>query len=128
VFFFMRDAGVHVSRAKEIIHELLSGGPVSVLGWRPVPTRDGVLPPEAAAVRPLIEQLLLRVHDGVDTAEVERWLYRRRLELRHRFTTEQLDVYIPSLSARLVSYKGLLTSFHLADFYLDLSDPSFESG
>ncbi len=50
------------------------------------------------------------------------------MELRHRFSQEALDVYVPSLSARLVSYKGMLTSFHLADFYADLVDPAFETG
>ena len=57
-----------------------------------------------------------------------RWLYHRRLELRQRFREERLEVYVPSLSARLVSYKGLLTSFALCDFYADLTDSSFESG
>ena len=33
-----------------------------------------------------------------------------------------------SLSATLISYKGLLTSFHLADYYPDLSNPAFETG
>ena len=79
------------------------------------------------AVRPgSIEQLLLRADAGVE--EVERWLYRRRLELRQRFVDAGLQIYIPSLSCRLISYKGLLTSFELADFYPDLTSPAFESG
>src|SRR5207302_6216032 len=41
---------------------------------------------------------------------------------------EGLKVYVLSLSAMLINYKGLLTSFHLADFYKDLADPGFESG
>ena len=43
-------------------------------------------------------------------------------------STRGLKVYVPSLSARLVSYKGLLTSPQLADFYADLADPAFETG
>ena len=61
-------------------------------------------------------------------AETERWLYRRRLDLRHSFQKTGLSVSIPSLSAALVSYKGLLTSFHFDDYFPDLSDPAFETG
>jgi len=50
------------------------------------------------------------------------------LELRVGFREAGLDVYVPSLSARLVSYKGLLTSPHLCDFYPDLKNPGFSSG
>jgi glutamate synthase (ferredoxin) len=127
VFFFHdRDPALR-ERAKALILESLSNGPFQVLGWRPVPTRPDVLPPESRSSMPAIEQLLF-APGGDDLAAVDRWLYHRRLELRQRFREERLDVYIPSLSTRLVSYKGLLTSFALCDFYADLTDPSFESG
>ncbi len=105
---------------------MLAEGPVHWLGWRPVPTRDDVLPDPARKTRPHIEQLLLRVEGDADVAEAS--LYRARLELRHRFRQAGLDVYIPTLSARLVGYKGLLTSHQFADFYPDLADPAFETG
>ena len=73
-----------------------------------------------------IEQVLLHVTGNVE--EVERWLYLRRLELREKFTAKDLSVYLPSLSAKLVSYKGLLTCPQLADYYADLSQPAFETG
>jgi glutamate synthase domain-containing protein 2/glutamate synthase domain-containing protein 3/glutamate synthase domain-containing protein 1 len=126
VFFLDADEGAR-ARAKALIVDVLAGGPVQVLGWRPVPVRPDLLPPESRSSEPLIEQLVLRV-EGDDGDQVERWLYRRRLELRHRLTLAKLDVYVPSLSARLLNYKGLLTSFQLADYYPDLSDPAFESG
>jgi glutamate synthase domain-containing protein 2/glutamate synthase domain-containing protein 1/glutamate synthase domain-containing protein 3 len=126
--FFFHDADLaRRDRATSTIAEVLSGGPVSLLGWRPVPTRPDVLPPESRASMPDIAQLLFKA-DGTDLEAVERWLYHRRLELRQHLRDEGLEVYIPSLSTRLVSYKGLLTSFALCDFYSDLTDPSFESG
>lgn len=36
-------------------------------------------------------------------------------------------VYFPSLSARTVVYKGMLTTPQLREFYLDLQDPEMES-
>ncbi len=126
VFFFL-DAGPRIDDAKRIIASVMSGGPVHVFGWRPVPVNQAALPERSRESQPgAIEQLLMRAE--ASSEEVERWLYRRRLELRHRFVEAGLSVYIPSLSNWLVSYKGLLTSFQFADFYPDLSRPEFESG
>lgn len=125
VFFFGGDEQQR-DRAKATIHEVLANGPVHWLGWRPIPTRDDVLPDLARRTRPQIEQLLLRV-DG-EPAATELWLYRARLDLRHRFRQAGLDVYIPTLSARVVGYKGLLTAPQFAEFYPDLADPAFETG
>jgi glutamate synthase domain-containing protein 2/glutamate synthase domain-containing protein 1/glutamate synthase domain-containing protein 3 len=125
VFFFDPD----VSRrdaARAIIHEVLAGGPCTILGWRPVPVRDEILPEEAAATKPVIEQLLLRAN--AERVHAERWLYRARLEMRQRFRLAELETSVSSLSATLINYKGLLTSFHLADYYPDLTNSAFESG
>jgi glutamate synthase domain-containing protein 2/glutamate synthase domain-containing protein 1/glutamate synthase domain-containing protein 3 len=127
VFFLETDDGKR-DEARALIHEALAGGPVHLLGWRPVPTRDELLPVEARDSRPVIEQLLLRVEPGADGPALERWLYHRRLELRQQFAQQRLEVYVPSLSGRLISYKGLLTSFQLADYYPDLINPAFEAG
>ncbi|HEY1376071.1 MAG TPA: hypothetical protein VGF55_04725, partial [Gemmataceae bacterium] len=121
---FFPEAGRDPARA--VIRDVLAKGPVHWLGWRPVPTRDDVLPDLARKTRPQIEQLLLRVEGDADAAEA--FLYRARLEMRHRFRQAGLDVYVPILSARLVGYKGLLTSHQFADFYPDLADPAFETG
>jgi glutamate synthase (ferredoxin) len=126
IFFYDSDA-VERDRAKAAIREALSSGPLAILGWRPVPTRPDALPPESRASMPVIEQLLFKAEAG-ESDSIERWLYHRRLELRHRLLQDGLNVYVPSLSTRLVSYKGLLTSFALCDFYADLTETSFESG
>src|SRR5262245_2416054 len=127
VFFFLDADGAKIEQARGVIREVLSGGPVRLLGWRTIPTNEAALPQRARAVRPgAIEQLLLRAETSV--AEVEHWLYRRRLELRQRFQQDGLNVYIPSLSARLVSYKALATSPQFVDYYPDLSRPDFEAG
>ncbi len=127
VFFFLDTDAARIDRARGIIKEVLSGGPIHIFGWRPIPANEDALPQRAKDVRPgAIEQLLMRSEASVE--EVERWLYRRRLDLRQRFAEAGLDVYVCSLSARLISYKGLLTSPQLADFYPDLSHPEFESG
>jgi glutamate synthase (ferredoxin) len=110
-----------------LIRDTLADGPVQLLGFRPVPTNADALPERARATCPVaIEQVLLHVTGDPDAAE--RYLYLRRLGLREKFSTSHLAAYMPSLSARLVSYKGLLTSPQLADYYADLSNSEFEAG
>ena len=116
-----------VDRARALIREKLANGPVRFLGFRSVPTNDDALPSLARSTKPTaIEQVFLQVTG--DSEQVERWLYLRRLELRAAFTSANLNTYLPSLSARLVSYKGLVTSPQLGEFYADLANPAFETG
>jgi glutamate synthase domain-containing protein 2/glutamate synthase domain-containing protein 1/glutamate synthase domain-containing protein 3 len=127
VFFFPNVEESQLAPARALIYEVLAEGPLQILGWRVVPTRDDGLPPESLASRPRIEQLLLRL-EGAEPGKAELQLYRARLQLRHRIQTSGLNVYVCSLSALVVNYKGLLTSFHFNDFYPDLANPGFESG
>lgn len=126
IFLFETDE-TQAQHARRLIQEVLSARPVRFLGFRPVPTNRDALPAKARSSCPtVIEHALLAISG--DVAEAERWLYLRRLELRHRFQQAGLRVYVPSLSARLISYKGLMTSGQLAEFYSDLQNPAFETG
>ena len=127
VLFISENDTARQEQARALIRAAISGGPVQFLGFRTIPTNEDALPDRAKSVRPAaIEQVLLHVTG--DPVETERWLYLRRLELRETFKAAGLAVYLPSLSCQLVSYKGLLTSQQLADFYKDLSNPEYETG
>jgi len=127
VVFIFEPEPSRQDRIRDLIRETLSGEPGRFLGFRPVPTNPDVLPARARRNCPAaIEQVLLLM-TGAATA-AGRWLYHRRLELRAKFSAAGLNAYLPSLSTRLVSYKGLLTSRQLADFYTDLNDARFETG
>lgn len=127
VFFFNDREPSKIAAAKSLIQEALTGGPVHLFGWRNVPTNDDALSQRARDVRPgAIDQLLMRCNATAD--EVEVFLYRRRLELRQKFLDAGLDVYVPSLSAKLVSYKALATSAQLVGLYADFHRDDFEAG
>ena len=55
-------------------------------------------------------------------------LDRRAFVLRKRAEHAVDGLYFPSLSARTLVYKGMLTSEQLRQFFPDLRDPRFESG
>src|SRR5262245_24088225 len=126
VFIFETDSA-KANEVRALLHTVLSGGPVRLLGFRAVPCVDDILPDKARNTRPAaIEHLLLKVEGDITAAE--RWLFLRRLELRKRLTDAGLAAYIPSLSAKLISYKGLLTCPQLPAFYPDLQNAAFEVG
>ncbi|MEV2233363.1 glutamate synthase large subunit [Streptomyces phaeochromogenes] len=94
---------------------------LTVLGWRDVPTAPELLGATARSTMPLFRQLFVTEgsSQGID-------LDRRAFVLRKRAEREA-DVYFPSLSARTIVYKGMLTTGQLEPFFPDLSDRRFAS-
>ena len=110
---------------------------MSVLWWREVPNEPSCLGDAARRVMPRIEQaVVVPEPDGAwapacevatgerrDPLVVDRLAYVVRKRAEHAVD----GLYLPSLSARTLVYKGMLTSHQLRRFYPDLSDPAFES-
>ena len=90
---------------------------LSVLGWREVPVTPGLLGNGARATMPAFRQLF--VGDGGASTGIA--LDRKAFVLRKRAEREA-GVYFPSLSARTLVYKGMLTTGQLEPFFPDLSD------
>ncbi|WP_326765037.1 glutamate synthase large subunit [Streptomyces sp. NBC_01591] len=89
---------------------------LKVLGWRQVPVTPGILGNGARTTMPEFRQLF--VADGENTGIA---LDRKAFVLRKRAEREA-GVYFPSLSARTIVYKGMLTTGQLEPFFPDLSD------
>lgn len=106
------DADAAVSSIETIARE--EG--LTVLGWRAVPVAPELLGASARATMPDFRQLF--VSDGENTGLA---LDRKAFVLRKRAEREA-GVYFPSLSARTIVYKGMLTTGQLEPFFPDLSD------
>ncbi len=93
-----------------------------VLGWREVPTTPELVGVSARAVMPHFAQLFLAGVEGQAGIVLDRHAFglRKRAE-------RELEVYFPSLSARTLVYKGMLTTGQLEPFFPDLSDPRVET-
>ena len=104
---------------------------LTVLGWRDTPINSDAIGRTARATQPYIEQMFLRGEPGLAQDELERVLYvvRRRAEkeVSEADIRERDFFYIPSLSTRLIVYKGLLLAPQIAQFYKELSDPATRS-
>ncbi len=112
-------------KARSMVEQLAGEENLSVLGWRQLPIESEGLGRTALGAMPRIEQLFVAPADeAVDTMTLER----RAFVLRKRAEHAVDNLYFPSLSARTVCYKGMLTSEQLREFFPDLRDPAFESG
>ncbi|MET7524131.1 glutamate synthase large subunit [Streptomyces sp900116325] len=89
---------------------------LKVLGWREVPVSPDLLGSGARATMPEFRQLFVADGESVGIA-----LDRKAFVLRKRAEREA-GVYFPSLSARTIVYKGMLTTGQLEPFFPDLSD------
>ncbi|MFH8343274.1 glutamate synthase large subunit [Streptomyces sp. NPDC018045] len=111
------DAAAAVSRIETIASE--EG--LDVLGWRVVPVAPQLLGNGARATMPAFSQLFVADRHGKQTGLA---LDRKAFVLRKRAEREA-GVYFPSLSARTIVYKGMLTTGQLEPFFPDLSDRRF---
>ncbi|MEU2557963.1 glutamate synthase large subunit [Streptomyces longispororuber] len=92
---------------------------LTVLGWRDVPVAPTLLGATARATMPVFRQLF--VTDGTSTGlDLDRKAFVLRKRAEHEAAT-----YFPSLSARTLVYKGMLTTGQLEPFFPDLSDRRF---
>ncbi len=102
-----------------------------VLGWRDVPVDNSVLGRTARDVEPLIRQVFIGRGKQVpaDMLEWKLYVVRKRLEgdVRGSELEQKQYCYIPSLSSRVIIYKGLLLADQVERFYHDLADERFVS-
>jgi glutamate synthase (NADPH/NADH) large chain/glutamate synthase (ferredoxin) len=127
VFFFCRDEAPQ-ARAQQLAEEAAKARGLQVVGWRDVPVNPSVLGEHALKTLPVIRHMLLRRPASIKADDYERQLFYVRRRIEQAWEREKIpDCYIPSLSSKTIVYKGLLVAPQLAPFFLDLSDPDFES-
>jgi glutamate synthase (NADPH/NADH) large chain len=100
---------------------------LEVLAYRKVPVNKENIGASALSVEPCIEQVFIGSTDHVtDTLAFERKLFILRNYATHTINNtirkDEIGFYFASLSAKIIIYKGQLTSHQLRDYFPDLSD------
>ena len=120
--------------AENLLVELVVREGQTLLGWRDVPVDPSCLGESVKPIEPVIRQLFVGRGEGTTDAEhFERKLYVIRkqahiqLGKRAPYLIEQGEFYITTLSARTITYKGMMLAADLAVYYRDLADPRVES-
>ncbi len=103
---------------------------VRFLGWRDVPVKLEHVGYQAKQTLPYIRQFFI-ARDILNEAQFERKLYvvRKRIAraIRESALVERGRVYVCSLSANTIVYKGMLLPEQLGHFFADLEDTSMVS-
>lgn len=102
---------------------------LTILGWRNVPVDASIIGKIAAETVPYIKQLFI----GKDKSAGKEYkfdlkLFIARKKAEHHIYNSKLSensrFYLPSLSTKIIIYKGLLIPEDIKLFYTDLQDPS----
>lgn len=124
--FLSQDAET-AEAAKRAMEEALTHYEVPVAGWRAVPTDPSACGEQALSTLPDVVQVFVNAPADMEEPEFERRLFMARRRAEKQLETTDPDFYIPSLSSRVLSYKGLVMPENLAVFYQDLQDPRLET-
>ncbi|MDO4609615.1 glutamate synthase large subunit [Corynebacterium sp.] len=135
---FLPKARMATLDAIRAVEDICAEEGVEILAWRDVPVDPSSLGDMARDAMPVFKQIFVQANDhegnrlsgiGLDRKV---WFVRKRCEreLGDRGAGEGAGgdtVYFPSLSARTIVYKGMLTTPQLERFYLDLQRPELTS-
>jgi glutamate synthase (NADPH) large chain len=127
--FFPQDK-MAAKACEDILIKIIDEEGVDFITFRDVPVDNSILGDISRASEPVIKQLMVGGH-GMEQDEMERKLYiiRKRVEKKIcNSSIKQKDFfYIPSLSTKVLIYKGMLTSEQLGGYFTDLRDKRLES-
>ncbi|MDR1595055.1 MAG: glutamate synthase large subunit [Prevotellaceae bacterium] len=112
-----------------IIQEVLDGEGLSLLKVRDVPTNSDILGEISRNSEPDIKQIYVVSKENHGNLELRLYVARKKIEKRINALSSVAphDFYIVSLSSQRLTYKGMLTSTQLREYFLDLSNPYFTS-
>ncbi len=116
------------AQAVAIVEQTAADEGLHVLGWRDVPVQPDDLGPTARGVMPAFRQVFLSGAGGETGLALERLAFATRKVSERRAADAEIELYFPSLSARTLVYKGMLTTDQLGAVFPDLTDERFASG
>lgn len=96
-------------------------------GWRVLPVDDSALGEQAKQSVPQIEQVFINAQEGITQDEFERKLFLARRRAEKVIMENDEAFYIPSLSSKIILYKGLVMPEYLPLFYKDLNESDIAS-
>jgi glutamate synthase (NADPH/NADH) large chain len=128
IIFLPKDDG-QAQQCLDIFDKMMAEEGVNIIDYREVPRNSEVIGDLSRAVEPAMKQVLCGA--DLDQLDLERKLYvvRKRTEnaILKSDIPQKDHFYIPSLSTRVLIYKGMLTSEQLGEYYLDLRDARLSS-
>ena len=122
--FLSRDATPQ-AHARATLQACLEAQALVVAGFRAVPTDPSVCGESALESLPHIEMVFVNAPADISEDDFERRLYVARRLAEKALEPADPVFYVPTLSCRVISYKGLVMPDKLPVFYPDLNDARF---
>jgi len=116
-------------RCKESFIKIIKEEGVEIIGFRDVPRNNNAIGEIARAAEPEVIQILLGADIPQEDLERKLYIIRKLTEnaIRNSDLKQKRLFCIPSLSTKVLVYKGMLTSLQLVEYYLDLQDERLQS-
>jgi glutamate synthase (NADPH/NADH) large chain len=124
--FLNKDAGLAQVARDRLCLEMQAEG-LSVPGFRRVPVNPAACGEYALATLPVIEQVFVNCPEAVSEEIFQRKLFIARRRTEKALAAQDKTFYLPTLSSKVISYKGLVMPANLPVFYPDLNDERFAS-
>jgi glutamate synthase (NADPH/NADH) large chain len=116
------------ARAQRVLEKYALVEGAQVLGWRDVPVDATDLGATALAAMPRIRQVFVGAErlgtpgQVLSDLDLDRVVYCVRKQAERETRERGIQLYLPSLSSRTITYKGMLTPDQVVSFFPDLSD------
>ena len=111
----------------QVFEENLNGQGLTILGWRDVPVNRSVPGQIAAETEPYVKQIFIGRPEDLDGFQFNIKLFIARKVTEHAINASKLSqsgfFYLPSLSTKIIIFKGLLMPNDISKYYEDLLDP-----
>lgn len=105
---------------------------LNLIGWRDVPVNSAVLGRVAKVTEPFVKQVFIgKTNDEQADREFNLKLFAARKIAEHTIYGSKLSeaqfFYLPSLSTKIIIFKGLLMPEHINEYYLDLFNSALDT-
>ncbi|MBN1132322.1 MAG: glutamate synthase large subunit [Bacteroidales bacterium] len=126
---FLPRSRAEAQQCEEILVGILNDEGVQLIDFREVPRDNSSIGDIARSFEPDIRQILVEADLPRDELERKLYISRKRAEkyISQSAMKEKRFFYIPSLSTRVLVYKGMFTSEQLGNYFLDLQDERMKS-
>ena len=113
----------------EIVNKYVREEGLTLVGYRDVPVDSSVPGEIAKTTEPTVKQIFIRANLEKDALERKLYMVRKlaEIEIRGLDLKSRDAFYQPSLSAKIIVYKGMFTPSQLRDYYLDFKHEKFKS-
>ena len=118
---------------EETLEKYLTAQGLEIIAWRDVPVDPSAIGELGQSTMPCIRQLFVGC-GSVTVDALDRKMFIARKFAENEIAKSELSddskeqFYLPSMSSKLIVYKGLMRSFRVAKFYPELTNPLMTSG